>query len=72
RNYRIKYRCYARADNSFDQYLLESMHNSGCAELGIGIESGSQKFLDLINKKTRVETNVKFLKKAQSIGISAN
>lgn len=71
-NEKFQYRCYARSDNSYDEEILKFMLNSGCVELGAGIESGSQKILDLINKKTKVENNIDFIKKTQKIGINAN
>lgn len=71
-NYNILYRCYARADNSSDNSLLQLMKNSGCIELGAGIESGSQEILDLTNKFTKVKDNIDFIKRAQEIGIDIN
>ena len=50
----IQYRCYARSDNSHNEELLKLMLTSGCIELGVGIESGSQKILDLVNKKDMI------------------
>jgi anaerobic magnesium-protoporphyrin IX monomethyl ester cyclase len=72
RTHDIKYRCYARCDNSFDSELLSIMRESGCVELGVGIESGSQKILDLIDKRLTVAMNLAFIKKAQAAGIMVN
>jgi len=68
----IRYRCYARADNSSEESLLKLMLKTGCVELGVGIESGSQKILDLVDKKTSVKDNLKFLELARKIGIRIN
>jgi len=70
--YKIQYRCYARPDTSYDRKLLELMLESGCVESGVGIESGSQKILDLTNKKTKVNKNIEFIKMAQEIGLEVN
>ncbi|MDD5012056.1 MAG: radical SAM protein [Candidatus Nanoarchaeia archaeon] len=72
KNYKLKYRCYARADNSADEDLLKLMLESGCVELGVGIESGSQKILTLMNKHTTVENNINFIQQTQKIGMSVN
>jgi radical SAM superfamily enzyme YgiQ (UPF0313 family) len=70
--YNILYRCYARADNSNDKEVLQMLLSSGCIELGVGIESGSQMILDLSNKKTKVDKNLEFIKTTQEIGIGIN
>jgi radical SAM superfamily enzyme YgiQ (UPF0313 family) len=72
KDYKIKYRCYARADNSADENLLNLMLESGCVELGVGIESGSQKILTLMNKHTTVENNINFIQQTQNMGMSVN
>nr|QBM01199.1 ribosomal protein S12 methylthiotransferase RimO [uncultured archaeon] len=72
KNLGFKYRCYARSDNSNDRKLLELMRESGCVEIGVGIESGSQKILDLTDKKTKVDKNVEFIRMVQEVGIKVN
>ena len=57
-----------RADMSKD--LLVKMKESGCSWLGFGIESGSQKVLDKMNKKYDVSSAAKVLKYAHDAGIS--
>lgn len=54
RTYNMKFRCLARA-NTFTRNMASTLANSGCLEVGFGAESGSQKILDIINKKTTVE-----------------
>jgi len=46
------------------------MVDSGCKELGIGIESGSQTILDNIQKDITVEQNRQCIKVAHNVGMS--
>ncbi len=46
----ITWRCRCRAD-SIRKDMIEHMKNAGCTEISIGVESGSQRILDLMNKK---------------------
>jgi radical SAM superfamily enzyme YgiQ (UPF0313 family) len=50
----IKWRCSARYDN-LDQDLIELMKKANCKGLYIGLESGSQKILNAVNKKTTLD-----------------
>lgn len=45
--------------NQVDEPLLRFMWNAGCRSLFYGFESGSQRVLDLMNKKNTVEQNIK-------------
>jgi len=40
--------------DTLDDGLLQEMRDNGCRIMAIGIESGSQKILDVMNKKTKV------------------
>jgi len=53
-NIDIKWGCMGRVDNA-SPALLDLMHDSGCRFIGYGIESASQKILDLMNKRTTVK-----------------
>ena len=57
----IVWRCLTRAD-SVDREILMAMRDSGCKEIIIGMESGSQKILDLLRKGVTVEQNLKAMK----------
>lgn len=46
--------CLTRADR-LNERMLEQMINSGCYMIKIGIESGSQRVLDLMNKQINVK-----------------
>jgi len=52
--YNMKFRCLCRA-NTFTDEMSRVLSKSGCLEVGFGIETLSQKILDIINKKTTVE-----------------
>lgn len=49
----IKWECIGRATSVSDE-LIKWMREAGCAEISFGVESGSQKLLDNINKKVKV------------------
>lgn len=56
----IMYRCFGHA-NSMDEEMATILSESGCIEIGFGAESGSQKILDTVNKKTTVKNNIRFI-----------
>ena len=62
----LNFRCNARTDSP-DYYDL--LKESGCSMVYFGIESGSQKLLDLMNKGTTVEKNHEAIKKARDAGL---
>lgn len=64
-NLNITWTCMIRAD-SVDKDILLEMKDAGCWQVGIGIESGSQKILDFLKKDIqleRIETCVNLLNK---------
>ncbi|HEC65037.1 MAG TPA: B12-binding domain-containing radical SAM protein [bacterium] len=69
RGLNIKYRCNGRSD-VLDKEVYESLHDSGCRMICFGIDSGSQRILDLMKKGTRVEQNFEAIKTAQSSGLN--
>jgi radical SAM superfamily enzyme YgiQ (UPF0313 family) len=66
----IKWRCYARSSTTKD--MLIAMKEAGCVEVGAGIESGSQKILDIIGKNITVSENTRFINDCKEVGITAN
>lgn len=70
---KIKYQCNARVD-IFDDEIAQCLKESGCQFVNFGMESSSQKVLDLMNKNTTVETNIKVAEivKRHEIGIGLN
>lgn len=49
---------------------LRAAADSGCVRLTTGLESGSQKVLDLMHKGTKLERTSRYLKDASAAGIS--
>lgn len=56
----IFYRCFGHA-RSMDEEMAKILSDSGCIEIGFGAESGAQKILNVIDKKTKVEDNIRFI-----------
>lgn len=64
----LNYRCNSRSDTLTPEIAL-LLKKSGCSVICFGIESGNQKILDLMNKKTTVEQNYKGIKIAKNSNI---
>lgn len=60
RKMKFKWSCSIRVELA-DKELFDTMKKAGCYMLQVGIEHGSQKMLDAMNKKSTVEANEKFL-----------
>jgi len=56
--------------NLLDAELLRHLKEAGCTQIDLGIESGSQKVLDAMNKGLTVEQNLACIKRIHAIGIS--
>jgi len=54
------YRCFGHA-KSMSEDMAKLLTGSGCIETGFGAESGSQKILDIVNKKTTVAQNYEYV-----------
>lgn len=68
RNLEIYWLCITRTD-AITSDMLKTMHDAGCREIQFGIESGSQRILNLMNKQTTVETNLEAIQKAKDVGL---
>jgi anaerobic magnesium-protoporphyrin IX monomethyl ester cyclase len=55
--------------NRIDNELLNEMKQAGCRIMGLGVESGSQRILDIIDKRITVEQIIKGLKRLKDAGI---
>ena len=64
----IKWRCTARYDN-LDEYVLQLMKRANCSGLYFGLESGSDRVLKAINKKTTVEQIIRVSEMVYESGI---
>jgi radical SAM superfamily enzyme YgiQ (UPF0313 family) len=65
----VAWRCYSRV-NGVNADLLRKMKEAGCCEIVFGVESGSQRTLDLAHKGIRVEESIKAIRLCHEIGIS--
>ena len=63
-----KWLCQTRAD-AVDEPLLEHMRKAGCEYISFGIETGTQRLLDLIKKSVKLETIEKAVNMAHKVGI---
>lgn len=65
---KIRWNAQLRA-NLMDKDLLKLMKEAGCVRADVGFESGSQKTLDIINKKTTVAQNYEAARMLHDVGI---
>jgi len=64
----IVWRCLSRAD-TIDAEVLAVMHDVGCKELILGVESGNQQILNNLQKGSTVKQNLKAMKLIKKSGI---
>ena len=68
RKLKIVYRCNGDIrNNTYEDFRV--LYDSGCREIAFGVESGSQKILDGINKRTTVEQNKLAIQNAKKAGL---
>jgi len=67
----VEYSVSAKFDvlERIDDNLLSDMKETGCRIMGMGIESGSQRILDIIDKKTTVAQIRRGLQRLRKVGI---
>jgi len=65
----IKWMGYARCDGRMDLEYYKDLKASGCVNLSYGIESGSQKVLDLMRKAIKIKEVDENLINAAKVGI---
>ena len=68
RNMDISFKCETRV-NLVDKDLLLLMKKAGCYLMGYGIESGSQRVLDILKKNTTIEQIKEAVKTTKQAGI---
>jgi len=66
---RIRWTCESRVD-TVDEELLELMHNAGCWQISYGVETGSQRLLDSINKSVSLKQIEQIFQITKRVGIS--
>lgn len=70
RNLRIPFECISRADR-LNEDILQKMADLGCFRIWYGSESGSQRILDLMQRRVTVEEIRAVTRLAQKYGIQA-
>lgn len=70
RGVRVKWICYARADDLCDASVIALMRAAGCVQVQIGIESGDQGQLDRMTKRTTVRENGIALDQCRAAGLT--
>ncbi len=65
---KMSWRCFI-SGNAITEGMLSLMSKSGCKEVAMGIESGSDDILQKINKPSTVEQNKKAIEMAHEAGI---
>jgi len=58
--------------NSVDENLLQLMKQAGCIRVDVGFESGSQKILDIIDKRTTVAQNYDAARALRRMGLQVH
>ena len=65
---KMSWRCFITGANVTEKQLA-MMARSGCKEVAIGIESGSEKILETVNKVSTVKSNKAAIRAARKLGI---
>jgi len=65
----IPYECISRSD-CLDDEILDLLKSSGCKKIWIGAESGSQKVIDLMDRRINIENTIAIINQARKKGIS--
>ena len=66
KNINIPWACETRVDTLCNEELIKLMSTAGCRAVYLGVESGSQKILDMLDKQItveQIETAINFCKK---------
>lgn len=64
----IRYECITRAERMNDR-VVELLAETGCRQVWIGAESGSQRILDAMDRKVSIETVTRAMQQARAAGI---
>jgi radical SAM superfamily enzyme YgiQ (UPF0313 family) len=68
---RLQWTCLSRPD-TLDEEMISWMKKAGCVRVYIGIESGSQKILDIINKQIDLVQGLDNIRLLQKYGIETS
>lgn len=70
RGLRVSFHVMARPTRDYDAAVLSEAHDAGCRWISWGVESGSQRLLDLCRKGTRASDFGRILRDSSEAGIS--
>ncbi len=70
-NNKLKWICYARADDLADESVVALMVQAGAIQVQIGIESGDDQMLKNMNKRTDAQTNARALLNCRKFGLTS-
>ncbi|MEA2602088.1 MAG: anaerobic magnesium-protoporphyrin monomethyl ester cyclase [Acidobacteriota bacterium] len=70
RNVKVKWICYARADDLADEETVVLMKEAGAHQVQIGIESGDARLLANMDKACTVEANARALRNCRQHGLT--
>ena len=68
RELNIYWICFSRT-NTIDDELVQHLKSAGCRKISLGLESGDQRILDLMRKKTTIEMGRKAVQAIRKYGI---
>lgn len=71
RQLRVKWTCYARADDLADEATATLMKSAGLNQAQVGLESGDQGQLDNMEKACTVESNARAIDNCRKYGITS-
>ena len=66
--YNLNFFCFGRSDY-LDDRIIQALKKAGCHTIQIGVESGSQRILDFLNKKVKVQQNINAIECCKRNGI---
>ncbi|MFA5992274.1 MAG: radical SAM protein [Candidatus Pacearchaeota archaeon] len=66
--YNVAFHAYQRVDFTQDE-IMKALKKAGCWALQLGVESGSQRMLDFIQKNVTVQQNADAIKQCKKYGI---
>ena len=70
-NLKVSWWCFSRLDKHFTKEIFELAKKAGCRSVSFGMESASQRLLDLVQKGVNLDTAKRVLKNCHEAGIEA-
>ena len=68
---KVSWWCWTRLDKHFTKEIFELAKKAGCRSVSFGMESASQRLLDLVQKGVNLDTAKRVLKNCHEAGIEA-